>query len=124
MKKLLIKGKKKIMSFCAALAFMMISSAPAFANDIMESEFGQGTMKLLNDVSNFTMVIGGVIAIIATIIVIVKKSMANTDEEGAGRGYNKRIIVGIVCGILVFLVGGIMKLVASYYGVSINIPAA
>ena len=87
-------------------------SPMAFANKIVDSFIGKGTVELANDMSGFLMLLAPIIAVCASGYFLIRRSSAN---EHDGIMWNKRIVTAIICGVAVFLISGVISLITSYF---------
>ncbi|MEG1752503.1 MAG: hypothetical protein RR234_01180, partial [Christensenella sp.] len=81
-------------------------------NKISESNIGQGVTNLINDLTTWGMILCPSIGGLAAVLFVVKRGMADEQE---GKMWNKRIILAIACGVGGLLVGGIIKIISSYF---------
>lgn len=81
-------------------------------NKISESNIGQGVANLINDLTTWGMILCPSIGGLAAVLFVVKRGMADEQE---GKMWNKRIVLAIACGVGGLLVGGIIKIVSSYF---------
>lgn len=99
---------------CAS-SFTILAQAMSIvvsANQIQESNIGQGLLAILNDSSNFMMVLGPTIGSVSAGIFAIRRGMA---DEQDGKMWQKRIVVAIICGVGCLLVGGVIKLIVGYF---------
>lgn len=81
-----------------------------FAN----SDIAQGTKNLITDVSTWFILICALGGTAAAIYCLIRRGMA---DEVDGKMWTKRCITAIICAVGGALVGGVVALVGSYYGI-------
>lgn len=104
---------KTTRNFVAAVIIPMLFVTVAYADNISSSQLGTGLKNLLNDASTYVVVLTPIVGGLAAVYFVIRRSMA---DEQDGKMWEKRIKTAIICGILGALVGGIIKLIASYFG--------
>ena len=82
------------------------------ASGIAESNLGAGITKLLNDLSTWLIILAPSAAGAAAVYFVIRRSMA---DEQDGKLWEKRIKTAIICGVAGALVGGVIKLLSSYF---------
>ena len=82
------------------------------ASGIAESNLGAGITKLLNDLSTWLSILAPSAAGAAAVYFVIRRSMA---DEQDGKIWEKRIKTAIICGVAGALVGGVIKLLSSYF---------
>lgn len=92
---------------------LLSTNALASGGNIANSPIGQGLKNLLNDLSTYIMVLSPIVAGAAAGYFVMRRSMA---DEQDGKLWEKRIKTAVVCGVVGALVGGIIKLISSYFG--------
>lgn len=90
----------------------LLTTAASAEDKIAGSKVGTGLVNLFNDLSNYMLVIGPLVAGVAGGYYIIRRSMANEQD---GFSWNKRLTVAVSCGVGIFVIGGIIKLIASYF---------
>lgn len=109
MKKL---DKSTICNFVAATPLMMLSATNALAVGIGDSQIATGLNNLFSDLSTWLIILSPIVAGAMAIYFIIRRSMA---DEQDGKLWEKRIKTAVVCGVAGALVGGLIKLLASYF---------
>lgn len=105
--------KHTMRNILAGVGIPMSLSTRAFASsDIASSPIGQGLTRLFQDLSTWLIVLAPIVAGGIAVYFIIRRSMA---DEQDGKLWEKRIKTAIVCGVAGALVGGIIKLIASYF---------
>lgn len=77
------------------------------------SDFAQGTMNLVNDVSIWFIVLCGVVGTAAAVYCLIRRSMA---DEADGKMWTKRCTTAVICAVAGALVGSIVAVISGYYG--------
>lgn len=110
MKKL---DKSTICSFVTTTSLVMLTATNALAaGGISESQIATGLNNLFSDLSTWLIILSPIVAGAMAIYFIIRRSMA---DEQDGKLWEKRIKTAIVCGVAGALVGGLIKLLASYF---------
>ncbi len=109
MKKL---DKSTIRNFVTATPLMMLTATNALADGIEDSQIATGLNNLFSDLSTWLIILSPIVAGAMAIYFIIRRSMA---DEQDGKLWEKRIKTAIVCGVAGALVGGLIKLLASYF---------
>lgn len=109
MKKLL-KYKHRLMVCAVALTCCLFTSAGA--EGLAESNIGVGLKNLLNDIGTFVLVIGPLGCGAAAAAFLLCRSAA---DETDGKMWTKRIKNAVICAVGIGLVGGVIKLISSYF---------
>lgn len=79
---------------------------------ITNSQLGTGLTNLMNDLSTWLIILAPSVAGAAAVYFVIRRAMA---DEQDGKLWEKRIKTAIICGVAGALVGGIIKLLASYF---------
>lgn len=111
-----MKNRFKYKLSAIMISAMMLASS-ARAESISSSIVGTGTKSLLNDVSNWIMGLSPTITIIVCIYLATRRGAA--DDQDA-KMWEKRIKTAIFFGIFALLAGVVIKVVASYYNVTVS----
>ncbi len=104
---------KTAANLTAAVLIPMLLATTAYADNISNSTVGTGLKNLLNDLSTYVVVLSPVVGGLAAVYSVIRRSMS---DEQDGKMWEKRIKTAIICGVAGALVGGIIKLIASYFG--------
>lgn len=104
------KFKKKYAACCAAITCLL--TAAARGADLSESPLGVGLKRLLSDVSTYILVLSPIIAGVAAVVFLIRRSMA---DQADGKLWSHRIIVAVICGVGGMLVGGVIELITGYF---------
>ena len=100
------------------MKFSNIALLTATGNKLLESTEVQGVLKLLDDIS-FVVGIGGpVVCTIAAAFFVGRRSMA---DEQDSKMWERRAKCAGVCAVVMLLVGGIIKLIGTYFGLDIQV---
>ncbi len=104
---------KTAATLTAAVLLPMLLATAAYADNISSSQIGTGLKNLLNDLSTYIVVTSPIVGTLAAAYFVTRRSMA---DEQDGKMWEKRAKTAIVCGVAGALVGGIIKLISSYFG--------
>ena len=104
------KMKKKIVCLLMSAA-LLITGAGATGN-FASSDLAVGTRQLLQDVTNFAIIICPIAGGLAAIVCLIRKAMS---DEQDGKMWKRRIAIAIICGAGGALVSGVISTIASYY---------
>lgn len=111
-----MKGKmKNIMRKLTALAFagaFFVPCAYADENRIAASDIGVGINNILNDLGSYLI---GICLSAGTVMIIYYLCRRSGADPQDGKMWESRIKVAGVCAIAGALVGGVLKLVSSYF---------
>lgn len=95
-------------------AFAVDETTGTGTGDFANSNIAQGTKNLITDVSTWFILICALGGTAAAIYCLIRRGMA---DEVDGKMWTKRCITAIICAVGGALVGGIVALVGSYYGI-------
>lgn len=113
-----MKNRLKKTMLCCALtaALSRLSVLTAFAEDggFASSEIAAGTQNLINDIGTWLIIICGAVGAASAVYCLIRRGMA---DDVDGKMWTKRCITAVICAVGGTLVGGIIKLISSYYGV-------
>lgn len=84
----------------------------AGATGLAESTLGVGLKSLISDIGTYVLVLGPLVCVATAGIFLLCRSAA---DETDGKMWTKRIKTAVVCGVGVGLVGGVIKLISSYF---------
>lgn len=112
---------KRIALLSLALLLLLGTACPAFATEttapnnggLTNSNIVTGSQRLLADITKWVAIIGPAICIIAAMVFLARRAMADQQD---GKMWTNRIVISIICAVAIGLVSGIISLVASYYG--------
>ncbi len=112
-----VKGKcKKLMktagAMMAELAVSVMTTTPAYASSVNDSQIVKGTQKLINDVTTWLMVLAPVVAGLLIIYFCIRRSAADEIDQ---KKWNNRIVVAIVSCIGAILGSATLNLILGYY---------
>lgn len=82
------------------------------SSEIANSQLGQGVTNMVADLTTWLMLLGPAVAGAACVYFFIRRGMADEQE---GKLWNKRIWTAVICGVACCLVGGIIKLLSSYF---------
>ena len=99
-------------TIAAATLLPMVMSTPVFADNISSSTIGVGITNLLNDLSTYVVILSPTVGGLAAVYFVIRRGMA---DEQDGKLWEKRIRTAVICGVAGALIGGIIKLIASYF---------
>lgn len=115
-----MKKRKHILTstaFSAVLPWLTTLPARAVEDETVGgfagSDFAQGTMNLINDISIWCIVLCGVVGTAAAVYCLIRRSMA---DEADGKMWTRRCTTAIICAVAGALVGSIVAVISSYYG--------
>ena len=103
---------KTLRSHLAAVTVPALLTMPVLADNISDSQVGQGVKNLFSDLSTWLVILSPIVAGSMAVYFVIRRSMA---DEQDGKLWEKRIKTSIVCGVAGALIGGIIKLIASYF---------
>ena len=95
-----------------ALAVSFMSTMPAYADDIKDSQIVKGTEKLIGDVTTWLMVLAPVVSGLLIIYFFIRRSAADEVDQ---KKWNNRIVVAIVSCIGAVLGSATLNLIVGYY---------
>ena len=101
--------KKRILVLTTLFYSFILSAS---AEDFASSTIARGTLKLVNDISSYLMIIGPIVAIAFCLYFVTRRSAA---DEHEGKMWNKKISMAIICGVAVPLISGVVSMLTSYY---------
>ena len=104
---------KTAANLAAAVLTPMLLATAVYADNISNSTVGTGLKNLLNDLSTYVVVLSPIVGALAAAYFVTRRSMS---DEQDGKMWEKRIKTAIICGVGGALVGGIIKLISSYFG--------
>ncbi len=107
---------KKLMktagAMITALAVSVMTTTPAYASSVNDSQIVKGTQKLINDVTTWLMVLAPVVAGLLIIYFCIRRSAADEIDQ---KKWNNRIVVAIVSCIGAVLGSATLNLILGYY---------
>lgn len=106
------KGFLKNISFIAATGALMLAPDIAFAEDLSSTKLVTGLTKLINDASTVLMGVAIPVAALAAAFFLIRRSMADQQDQ---KQWGDRAKAAIFCGIGAVVVGGLIKVLASYF---------
>lgn len=95
-----------------ALAVVLMSSTPVYAEDIKSSQIVKGTEKLIGDATTWLMIIAPVVSGLLIIYFFIRRSAADEVDQ---KKWNNRIVVSIVSCIGAVLGSATLNLIIGYY---------
>lgn len=95
-----------------ALAVSFMTSMPAYAASVNDSQIVKGTEKLIGDVTTWLMVLAPVVAGLLIIYFCIRRSAADEMDQ---KKWNNRIVVAIVSCIGAVLGSATLNLILGYY---------
>lgn len=108
-----VKSIIKAVFTAATFCFLNVSVFATSDNRIIQSDIGQGTLALVNDISGTLLWLGPTICAAAAVIFIVRRSMVA--DEQMGKRWFHAAVISCICGILMLLVSGLISLITGYY---------
>lgn len=87
-------------------------------NKLLSSTIGLGIQSILNDALSLVMILGPMVCGIYAVINIMKSGYADDAESLASK---KKAKLAVVCAVLCLLVPAIFKLIASYFGLTLEV---
>lgn len=103
---------KTALALATSTVLPFLLATPAFADNISSSPIGVGLSNLFSDLSTYVIVLSPTVAGVAAVYFVIRRSMADDQD---GKLWEKRIKTAVICGVAGALVGGIIKLIASYF---------
>lgn len=116
------KLKQLLTSTATSASLLWLTALPARALEeeasgvggFAGSDFAQGTMNLVNDISLWCIVLCAVVGTAAAVYCLIRRSMA---DEADGKMWTRRCTTAVICAVAGALVGSIVAVISSYYGV-------
>lgn len=99
-------------------AFTTQPTSPTASNKLLSSTIGAGIQNILNDALSLVMILGPIVCGIYAVINIMKSGYADDAESLASK---KKAKLAVVCAVLCLLVPSILKLIASYFGLTVEV---
>lgn len=97
------------MALSMCLVFCVITAS---ANNLADSEIGQGIRKIVTDVSGFLIILSPLVGAVAFAFCMVRKGMA---DEQDGKMWQHRGQTAIICGVAGMLGMAVVNLLSSYF---------
>lgn len=94
-------------------AFAVDESTPGGTGNFANSEIATGTQNLINDIGTWLIIICGAAGAASAVYCLIRRGMA---DDVDGKMWTKRCITAVICAVGGALVGGVVKLISSYYG--------
>ena len=96
----------------AVTTLLMLMPEIACAEDLSSTKLVTGLNKLINDATSALMVIAIPVAGLAAAFFLIRRAMADQQDQ---KQWTDRAKAAVVCGIGAVVVGGIIKVLASYF---------
>ena len=112
MQKRYLELKTQFLIVGAAVGTIWYSIMPVHAESIESSKLATGTARLIQDATNWGMVLAPTIATVAIVYFFIRKAMA---DEMDSKTWNNRIVIAIMCGVGALLASVIVNVISSYY---------
>lgn len=103
---------KTAANIAAAALLPALLAMPAAADGITDSQIGTGLKNLFGDLSTYLIILSPIVGGTAAVYFITRRAMS---DEQDGKLWERRLKTAIVCGVAGTLVGGIIRLIASYF---------
>lgn len=103
---------KNVFMTALAVMFLLLSKITIYANEIENSTIGMGTIKLLNDLSSYMMVLLPIFSGLCGLYFFFRMNAADEQDQ---KRWKNRIVICVICAIGGVTIGGIIKAVLSYY---------
>ncbi len=104
--------KNTIRAYLSTVVVPGLLAINVLADSIADSQLGQGLVNLFQDLSTWLVILSAAAGIAMAGYYIFRRIMA---DEQDGKLWEKRIKTAIICGVAGALVGGIVRLIASYF---------
>lgn len=104
----------KKLALCTALALCACMGSAGATGNLDSSTIGVGIKNMLSDGGSFLLLLSPIAGGAAAGYFIIRRGMA---DEQDGKMWSKRIVIAVVCAVGGMLVGSVIKLIGSYFGV-------